>query len=259
MRPCSSHAMAKTGKCSCGNLFVDRGIGALKCGNCIVSAARARREQGLCACGRPTGGPTAFAGSCQMCSDTRRAERATSPSSRVMKKKAEIATCRCGGFVVVLRARGAHEVRCGACVKADNKERRSQRSRVKSVWRHMIKRCTDSSDAGWRSYGGRGIKVCKRWMDFEKFYLDMGPRAKGMSIERIDVNGDYCPENCIWIERKLQNRNQRRNKLTESAAREVVLALRGGEETRVVAERYGITVSHALRVRRGRYWKGVAP
>lgn len=259
MRPCSTRLMYKTGKCACGKLFIDRGIGVLACGDCIVSAARARREQGLCACGRPTGGPSAFAGSCQPCSDARRAERPVVAAPRWIKKKAEIATCRCGGVVVILRTRGPREARCAACVKADKKDRRLKREQVKSVWRGIIVRCTDKKDANWHNYGGRGIKLCRRWRNFENFYADMGPRANGMSIERIDVNGDYCPENCIWIERKLQNRNQRRNKLTESAAREVVLALRGGEETRIVAERYGITVSHALRVRRGRYWKGVAP
>jgi len=73
----------------------------------------------------------------------------------------------------------------------------------------MISRCTNHKSDSYPSYGGRGIKVCDRWMDFGNFFADIGVIPKDMSLERIDVNGDYCPENCTIIPMKRQARNRR--------------------------------------------------
>lgn len=65
------------------------------------------------------------------------------------------------------------------------------------TWRGVISRCELPSVQRYWEYGGRGISVCKEWREsFEAFYRDMGPRPKGYSIEREDVNGDYKPSNC---------------------------------------------------------------
>lgn len=66
----------------------------------------------------------------------------------------------------------------------------------------------DISDA---LHGGRGITVCERWMKFENFLADMGEVPEGMSIERLDVNGNYCPENCVWLPNSEQRKNVRNN------------------------------------------------
>ena len=79
------------------------------------------------------------------------------------------------------------------------------------VWRRMIKRCTSKGDIGYRLYGARGIKVCKRWMKFENFFEDMGKRPVGMSIDRIDNNKGYSLNNCRWATKQEQNRNTRRS------------------------------------------------
>ena len=81
-------------------------------------------------------------------------------------------------------------------------------------WENMKQRCLNKNDdEHYKDYGGRGIKVCKRWMIFENFYGDMGERPKNKTLDRIDNNGNYCKENCKWSTQKEQNNNTRRNRL----------------------------------------------
>lgn len=77
-------------------------------------------------------------------------------------------------------------------------------------WFSMIRRCTKENDHAYPRYGGRGIKICDRWLSFSEFLKDMGERpSKDHSLDRIDVNGNYEPSNCRWATNVEQARNKR--------------------------------------------------
>ena len=84
-----------------------------------------------------------------------------------------------------------------------------------TTWRGMIQRCNNINNTNYKDYGGRGIKVCDKWLKFEGFYEDMGDRPDNLTLDRINVNGNYCKENCRWSSWIEQGNNKRNQNIKE--------------------------------------------
>jgi LexA DNA binding domain-containing protein len=81
----------------------------------------------------------------------------------------------------------------------------------RSTWESMKDRCHTPSNPTYKNYGGRGIKICERWLVYENFLADMGERPEGTTIDRINNDGNYEPGNCRWATANVQSRNRRTN------------------------------------------------
>jgi hypothetical protein len=92
------------------------------------------------------------------------------------------------------------------------------------TWWAMLQRCKNPNHPAYLNYGGRGISVCERWEKFPAFFEDMGHRPHGGTLERVDNNAGYSPENCRWATRKEQQRNLRRNRWLTYQGRSVLVS-----------------------------------
>lgn len=133
---------------------------------------------------------------------------------------------------------------CGCGMVKHGLSRKGDRSDTYQIWANMKYRCSCEKDKAFKNYGGRGIRVCERWMNYENFHADMGDRPTTKhSLDRIDVNGNYEPRNCRWATSREQCRNKRNNVLNESLAAGLRCLLAAGMERRRLSEVYGISRS----------------
>jgi hypothetical protein len=139
--------------------------------------------------------------------------------------------CSCGEVKVIWASaltRGLTQS-CGCHRKEATRTRRTTHGKsgakdaTYSVWASMLKRCNNPNSASFSRYGGRGIRVCERWADFAAFLSDMGPKPVGYSIERVDNDLGYAPDNCVWVPRAAQARNKSNNRKITVGPRTMLL------------------------------------
>lgn len=111
-------------------------------------------------------------------------------------------------------------------------------------WCGMKDRCTRESNPCFKNYGGRGIQFCARWEHFENFLEDMGVMGIGESLERVDVEGNYEPDNCCWIPKGKQAQNKRNTVWVDLEGEMVCLA----EACRRLGLRYGTVTNRVNRL-----------
>lgn len=130
-----------------------------------------------------------------------------------------ICACECGKEKEICYSslsRGASKS-CG-CLNSELSSKRKtthglSKSAAYNVWINMKSRCLNPNNSSFDNYGGRGISICKRWLNFENFYADMGEPPAAHEIDRIDNNGDYAPSNCKWSTKHEQSENRRTNRI----------------------------------------------
>ena len=162
----------------------------------------------------------------------------------VVKERAEndkthhtrwVCVCDCGNYVTVSQANlsSGNTQSCG-CFRKENSQRNGSKSnlhhgqhgtRIYRIWANMLSRCRNPKVRSYKDYGDRGIKVYDEWLIFENFYkwaIQSGYK-ENLTIDRIDVDGDYSPSNCRWATTKEQARNKRTSRIITYSGNEKVL------------------------------------
>lgn len=142
--------------------------------------------------------------------------------------------CECGNeHIVKTQALMNGSTRSCGCLFLDTARAKGRAKRTHGAtntrtynkWVAMKGRCSNENNQKFKNYGGRGIKVCERWANsFSNFLADMGEAPEGMSLDRIDPNGDYTPENCRWATQKTQQNNRTNNVILQVDGKRMTLS-----------------------------------
>lgn len=149
-----------------------------------------------------------------------------------------VCECDCGNVMeirgVSLRATNGTKS-CGCMIAISNKRTKTTHGHSRSAdrgacspsyysWSSMRSRCTNENDSYYHRYGGRGIKVCERWERFENFLSDMGERPAGLTLDRVNNDGNYEPGNCRWATRAEQHSNRHDNRRLSYGGKTLIIA-----------------------------------
>lgn len=133
-----------------------------------------------------------------------------------------------------------------------------KRPRIYNEWQNMKQRCFNVKYKGWHRYGGRGITVCKEWMEFKNFmkWSYSNGYKDDLTLDRIDINGNYEPDNCQWISLSKNSQKNRRTILNYQKA--VEIRKRRNENIYSLAEEYGVSWQTIKAVWYNYVWKAEA-
>lgn len=135
--------------------------------------------------------------------------------------KRYLCKCNCGNECIVEGRflRSGKRKKCPSCAMKDvNKKHGLKYTRIYNIWSGIKSRCLNKNNKDYKRYGGRGIKICDEWKnDVNKFkeWAMLSGYKDNLTIDRIDNNYDYCPENCRWVDNIIQQRNKRNNVLVK--------------------------------------------
>lgn len=174
-------------------------------------------------------------------------------------KKRWVCMCDCGTTRDVLGAelRSGGTKSCGCYARevsaiANKTHGHSRRTKAYTTWLNMRKRCSENAAPRDKSvYYDRGIRVCERWMVFENFLQDMGEPPPGCSIDRIDGDKGYSPDNCRWATAKMQARNSKVTKLSDADVASIISDTRPYKD---IARQFNISTGHVTKIRSGKFY-----
>lgn len=150
--------------------------------------------------------------------DLKVVERAENSPGGMTRWKCVCGKCGNERIVFATRLKGGTATMCNECRRKKMVTHGLSYDRIYPVWQAIIRRCENPNSEHFDDYGGRGITICKEWHDVEVFAewaykngFDPNAKSGECTIERRDVNGNYCPDNCFWTNMKEQGRNKRNN------------------------------------------------
>lgn len=133
--------------------------------------------------------------------------------------------CECGNEIYAsgTNLESGNTKSCGCLFVDTHTTHKKSRSRVYGIWKSMLQRCNNPNSFSYGNYGGRGIVASERWQTFENFFSDMGDPPHKYTLERVDNEKGYSPENCRWATYKDQLNNRRNNHIIEAFGRKQTL------------------------------------
>lgn len=173
-----------------------------------------------------------------------------------------LARCSCGTEreVNIYNVRKGKSTSCGCYRREQQTTHGGSSSRLYGIWRHMRGRCHNPEDAGFKTYGARGIAVCDEWRcsfeGFQAWSLANG-YADNLEIDRRNNNGNYEPSNCRWVDGLTNRQNTRQAKLTPSKLALILVLAEAGKSQRWIGGKVGVNHNTVGEVLRGQSWANV--